>query len=274
MFSQPPATNPVPTTPATNFNGSMPANDATMAYGQPPQSNVQTPAWSIGGFKNWFQSQPWLTTQPNPTINSAATMNNVVYPNGVAMQQPVLPANPAAAGWVGAPTPTPTAGYSTVPGATSLPVRGMPNAVQPAGWTTPASTPTPATSPTAANMQMPATVRGNLDSEPAASPFVATGQSSPSPHTADMYGRHEQYLWLRGKLEYSSIDKRWKLRYIPHDAAEGRMDNYGGSVVLAEGEKLQQFQAGDFVMVQGRVGDATASGYAPLYHIQQVSPLE
>jgi hypothetical protein len=252
----------------------MPINDATSAYPQPPQNQVPTPSWNVGGLRNWIQSQPWLTTQANPAIHSAAT-TNVVYPNGVAMQQPqVAPASAASTGWVGSPTPTPAAGYSTVPGATTLPMRGMPNAVQPAAWATPAGTPTPA-SPTAANLHMPATVRGNLESDQQPLAFVPTNQSSPTPHAADMYGHHEQYLWLRGRLEFSAIDKRWKLRYIPLDAAEGRMDNYGGSVVLVETDKLQDFKAGDFVLVQGRVGEqATANGYAPLYHIRQVSPLE
>jgi hypothetical protein len=257
----------------------VPVNDATLAYPQPPQqNNVAQPGWSFSGIRQWMQSQPWLTTQPNPGFTTA--QSNVVYPNGVVGQPVgVAPAVATAAvgtGAIGAgvPTPTPAAGYSTVPAASALPLRGMPNTVAPATWTAPVGTPTPA-SPTAANIVQPATVRGNLDSEAGAGSFIATGQSSPTPHVAELFGHHEQYLWLRGQLEYSAIDKRWKLRYIPHDAAEGRMDNYGGSVVLVAGEKLNNFSSGDFVMVQGRLGEQAADkGYAPLYHVQQVSPLE
>ncbi len=277
MFSQPPTQFPVPVgpaAPASGFNG-MPLNDATSAYPQPPQNNnLQQPAWNVGGLRNWIQSQPWLTTQANPTFNTGAP---VAYNNQLLAQPtPTLPTggNVQAAVGTGVAVPTPTAGYSTVPASTALPMRGMPNAVAPATWTTPAMSPTPA-SPTAANMTMPATVRGNLDSDARVNSFIPTAQSSPTPHTAEMYGHHDQYLWLRGRIEYSSIDKRWKLRYIPLDAAEGRIDNYGGSVVLVETEKLSAFESGDFVMVRGRVGEqSTSKGFAPLYHVEQVSPLE
>ena len=120
------------------------------------------------------------------------------------------------------------------------------------------------------------TVRGNDDGEPSAASFVPSGQSSPSPHTADKFGNHAQYQWLRGQLEYSSTQRRWKLRYIPSDAPEGRMDAYGGSVVLVEqGEQLKQFKTGDFVMVQGRLAqtEAGSNDYAPLYQVQAVSGL-
>lgn len=266
--------------PANQLNGyGMPVNDATTAYPQPPQSNVPTPSWNVGGLRNWIQSQPWLTTQAQPTYSPHPATN---YAGGgvaqVGATTPIATANPYGAVGTGVATPmptaTPAAGYSTVPGATALPMRGMPNAVQPAGWTTPAASPTPA-SPTASNLHMPATVRGNLDSDGQPLAFVPTGQSSPTPHAAEMFGHHDQYLWLRGKLEYSSINKQWKLRYIPLDAAEGRIDNYGGSVVLVDNGQLSNFKSGDFVMVQGRIGEkSSASSYAPNYHVQQVTPLE
>jgi hypothetical protein len=282
IFSQPNSMLPVPAgpaAPASNFNSNLPVNDATLAYPQPPQQNnsAQT-GWSFNGFRQWMQSQPWLTTQPNPGFTTA--QSNVVYPNGVVAQPvsptPAMATAPVGTGAIGSgvPTPTPAVGYSTVPATSALPLRGTSNAVAPATWTAPAGTPTPA-SPTAANLAQPATVRGNLESDLGAGSFIATGQSSPTPHVAELFGHHEQYLWLRGQLEYSATDKRWKLRYIPHDAAEGRMDNYGGSVVLIAGETLNNFSPGDFVMVQGRLGEQGADkGYAPLYHVQQVSPLE
>ncbi|MDZ7617026.1 MAG: hypothetical protein U1E05_08480, partial [Patescibacteria group bacterium] len=45
---------------------------------------------------------------------------------------------------------------------------------------------------------------------------------------AGQYGFDPSYAWLRGRLEYSQVDRRWKLRYIPVD---GNTDQYGGSVV-------------------------------------------
>jgi hypothetical protein len=119
-------------------------------------------------------------------------------------------------------------------------------------------------------------VRGNDSTDVVSAAFTTTSASSPTPHSAERYGNHPQFQWLRGQLEYSSTERRWKLRYIPHDAPEGRMDSYGGSVVLAENPQMAQFAPGEFVAVQGRLGqrEGGSTDFAPLYHIEQISRMQ
>jgi len=85
------------------------------------------------------------------------------------------------------------------------------------------------------------------------------------------YGRDPEYRWLRGRLEYSQIDRRWKLRYIPVD---GETDDFGGSVVLAK-ESLAGVERGDFVEVHGKLAGRPKgdTGYAPLYEVTQIKRL-
>jgi hypothetical protein len=82
------------------------------------------------------------------------------------------------------------------------------------------------------------------------------------------YAFDRAYLWLKGQLEYSLVDRRWKLRYIPID---GDTDSYGGSVVL-EGEIPAEFQPGDFIVVRGALsGDAAPGHFAPNYRFDSIS---
>lgn len=84
------------------------------------------------------------------------------------------------------------------------------------------------------------------------------------------YGYDPNYAWLRGRLEYSQVDRRWKLRYIPID---GETDDYGGSVVLPDPSVLSGCERGDFIEVRGKPGEAptdTQKGFAPVYHVTQV----
>lgn len=83
------------------------------------------------------------------------------------------------------------------------------------------------------------------------------------------YSKDANYRWLKGKLEYSRIDDRWKLRYIPID---GDTDDYGGSVVLLGSRLLEGYKPGEYVTVNGTLGetDARGSGYAPTYTVDRV----
>jgi len=83
------------------------------------------------------------------------------------------------------------------------------------------------------------------------------------------YGHDPDYRWLRGKLEYSQIERRWKLRYIPID---GATDEYGGSVVFSDSSLLAGCERGDFVEVRGQLGDATPGdgSYAPDFTIREI----
>jgi len=96
----------------------------------------------------------------------------------------------------------------------------------------------------------------------------AAGTFAPA---AGPYGFDPSYAWLRGKLEYSQVDRRWKLRYIPLD---GTTDEYGGSVVITNEAALAGCERGDFVAVRGRVTDPDSGyGFAPLYEVTAVERL-
>ncbi len=90
--------------------------------------------------------------------------------------------------------------------------------------------------------------------------------------SATGYGHAPNYSWLTGRLEFSQIERQWKLRYIPID---GATDAYGGSVVLSDAAQLKGFEANDFVTVVGGVdsGSRAAGSFAPLYNIEQIRPL-
>jgi len=84
------------------------------------------------------------------------------------------------------------------------------------------------------------------------------------------YGHDPEYRWLRGRLEYSEIDRRWKLRYIPID---GTTDEFGGSVVLSDASRLSGYERGQFVEVHGGLGHPPEDedrGYAPEFQIHEI----
>jgi len=105
----------------------------------------------------------------------------------------------------------------------------------------------------------------------ATEPVEATPSSTSSAEftPAAHYGYETSYQWLRGRLEFSQIDQRWKLRYVPVD---GETDDYGGSVVLTDEAKLAGCERGDFVEVRGRVatGAGSSTGFSPLYEISEL----
>jgi hypothetical protein len=89
------------------------------------------------------------------------------------------------------------------------------------------------------------------------------------PEGASAYSYHNKYQWLRGKLEYSSAAKRWKLRYIPID---GTTDQFGGSVVLPPSPLLEKMHAGEMVTAIGAIGEVPAEHgrFAPLYQLSAI----
>ncbi len=88
---------------------------------------------------------------------------------------------------------------------------------------------------------------------------------------AGHYGFDPSYAWLRGKLEYSQVDRRWKLRYIPVD---GNTDQYGGSVIIANEAALAGCERGEFVAVHGRVaGTESEHDFAPVYEVTALERL-
>ena len=86
------------------------------------------------------------------------------------------------------------------------------------------------------------------------------------------FGFQKDYKQLKGQLEYSQTDSRWKLRYIPLDANEKEIDQYGGSVVLGNSSALEGYQTGDFVEIRGRLGkdQPKTLDYSPIYEVEKV----
>ncbi len=107
-------------------------------------------------------------------------------------------------------------------------------------------------------------------------PVVIDSPLDNATETADesaRYGYDSQYGWLRGKLEYSPVKKRWKLRYIPID---GATDEHGGSVVLSDASALGGCERGDFVEVRGQPADREdgPTGVAPEYDVSSLKRLD
>lgn len=81
------------------------------------------------------------------------------------------------------------------------------------------------------------------------------------------YGYDPSYTQLSGKLEYSSLDGRWLLRYVSPDK---KPDQYGGVAVLVNNGSMAGFRNGDFVTVQGRLkADGSAS---PVFTASAIAP--
>lgn len=113
--------------------------------------------------------------------------------------------------------------------------------------------------------------RGSASDEPGGQ----TSQSSSSQSSSQRYAHDRDYTRLSGRLEYSNIDRVWKLRYIPAGGIDGDNDEFGGSVILPDVQELDQFESGDFVEIEGEPlpREANDSGYAPRYDLRRIASL-
>jgi hypothetical protein len=83
------------------------------------------------------------------------------------------------------------------------------------------------------------------------------------------YGHADDYSWLVGTLQRVNVpDGRWKIRYCPLDV----VDRWGGSVILAQDARVDQFKEGDAVFVKGEILADRPSLYVagPLYRIHSI----
>lgn len=89
------------------------------------------------------------------------------------------------------------------------------------------------------------------------------------------FGHAKDYTRLRGQLEYSAQDRVWKIRYIP---IHGQQDAYGGQFILSDRSKLEAFQVGDYVTIEGAIiatktVAGNTGGNVPQYAPHSVAPL-
>ncbi len=97
-------------------------------------------------------------------------------------------------------------------------------------------------------------------------------QTTQTAASAATFGHDADYRRLRGQLEYSQIDRCWRLRYLP---VGGQTDRYGGSVLLEETPRLSGFERGDFVEITGRIS-SLADGkttFAPHFEVAEIRAL-
>ncbi len=100
--------------------------------------------------------------------------------------------------------------------------------------------------------------------------------SAPASRPTKRYGYDPDYQWVQGELQFSESEQRWKLRYIPHDAPASKIDQFGGSVALADSPLLAGHHPGDFVTIHGRLGGSAggALDFAPVYNPLRIARVE
>ncbi len=104
----------------------------------------------------------------------------------------------------------------------------------------------------------------------ATEPTMPQGFGQPAAAPQVGYGYGPTYQQLRGRLEFSPAIGYWKLRYIPID---GATDEFGGSVIVANPEAVQGFQAGDWIMVEGtpQASQNASGGYTALFTVSSIA---
>lgn len=87
------------------------------------------------------------------------------------------------------------------------------------------------------------------------------------PGRQENYGRDANYTTLNGKLEYSSLDGRWLIRYV---SPGEKPDQFGGVAVLVPAGPMTGFRNGDFVTAQGKL--QAAGSASPVFTAVQLTP--
>ena len=148
----------------------------------------------------------------------------------------------------------------------ALPADSLANPVATGGTpTNPAASPSPPPAVLPASVVLPASA---LLPAPAVSPAAdPTSVNYPGDHPGLTYGYDPGYNTLRGKLDYSVTSRIWRLRYLPVD---GPTDEYGGTVVIADGRQVSGFESGDFVAVQGALSSPVAPNTSATYAISRI----
>lgn len=98
---------------------------------------------------------------------------------------------------------------------------------------------------------------------------VPAKQPEPAPIQIPEYAHARDYRWLVGQLQRVHSPKhQWKIRYADLEENE----HWGGSMVLAEDVRLDQWKDGDLVYVEGEILNDRPSLYlaGPLYRVRHI----
>jgi hypothetical protein len=100
---------------------------------------------------------------------------------------------------------------------------------------------------------------------------VIVPEEEPAELPTPEYGHGKKYEWLVGRLQRVHSPKHeWKIRY----AALDEHDEWGGSMVLAQDARMDEWQDDDLVYVEGEILNERPSVYlaGPLYRIRVIRP--
>lgn len=121
-------------------------------------------------------------------------------------------------------------------------------------------------------------VKPMADAEIAADPFSTQdpfgGEAFPAAEeTTNLYAYDgEGFRWVQGVIKFNVQDGRWRVQYSTRPDAK---DKFGGSLTLANDERLKSVKPGDFVLVEGTIDQTTTdTSGKPLYRIQKLARLE
>lgn len=230
--------------------------------GNATASNATTPGAQPA---NWVSNasataDPQNRLQPIPPYEKEATPGTPPPATSPSVAQPVA-ANTTAAAPQHATPPQP-------PAASPAPTSVKPPAATPIDPTAPLQWASGNPSPTAAATAQAKTVTGQ-------NVTVRREPVQQNPPRIARFGHAKDYTRLRGQLEYSAQDRVWKIRYIP---IHGQQDAYGGQFILSDRSKLEAFQVGDYVTIEGAIiatktVAGNTGGNVPQYAPHSVAPL-
>jgi hypothetical protein len=246
-----------PMNPATSNQFTPPESDNNLF--SPPGVQTSPP---VGGYPGGYQSS--ITPRNAPASNVVA--QNDPPPAVEAEEQSAVRLTSGSQPWKAAGDNSPSA-QAVVPASYTSEIRIVsPPASQSASSAS--SEQTAAADAATDIMNLPA----KNSSQTAQTPTIMEGRQTFRPVGGARFGYDPQYTWLKGRLERSQVDQRWKLPYIPID---GTTDRYGGSVVL-NGEQLAGLKPHDYVVVRGQLAaePQVVGSYAPVYNIEQIEPLD
>ncbi len=137
-----------------------------------------------------------------------------------------------------------------------------------AGYVDPTATPRPQPAAPAPTIVTPQPTPTTVPSAP--TPVVAMNEGGSAADVS--FGHGPGYSWVAGELYYNELEGGfWGIRYIA-DPAAAAADPHGGRFVLGRDSRLQGFNTGDRVWLQGRISSGQASIFmaGTIYHFDEI----